>query len=146
VNSTLLVLLINLTLCRLLRSASLPVNCSQLLTLGTASCQHYRSPTLIRCACTKCNFHFIPCCSKSSLICLSSCFHCGQRLLQESGEQPLYAYEGNQSVAHHLPPPGTPQHSFYPPIIPGPLRPEYYPPLAHVCIFLSLCMVQSQSI
>ncbi|KAH9958887.1 hypothetical protein BGW80DRAFT_1449322 [Lactifluus volemus] len=48
-----------------------------------------------------------------------------------SGEQPQYAYEGNQSVAHHLPPPGTPQHTFYPPIIPGPLRPEYYPPLAH---------------
>ncbi|KAH9958896.1 hypothetical protein BGW80DRAFT_1449327 [Lactifluus volemus] len=42
-----------------------------------------------------------------------------------------YAYQGNQSVAHRFPPPGTAQHTFYPPIIPGPVRPEYYAPLAY---------------
>ncbi|KAH9958882.1 hypothetical protein BGW80DRAFT_1564813 [Lactifluus volemus] len=39
-------------------------------------------------------------------------------------ERPQYAYQG----APHFPPPGTAQHTFDLPIIPGPLRPEYNAP------------------
>ncbi|KAH9973175.1 hypothetical protein BGW80DRAFT_256086 [Lactifluus volemus] len=44
-------------------------------------------------------------------------------------ERPQYAYQG----APHFPPPGTAQHTFDLPTIPGPLQPEYYAPLARVC-------------
>jgi hypothetical protein len=128
-------------------SANAPLSTTHhCISLGTASCQHSRSPTLIRCACTKCRFHFIPCGSKSSLNYLPLCFHCGQRLFQGLGEQPQYTYQGNQSVAHHFPPPGIAQHPFDLPIIPGPLRPVHYAPLARVCIFSpSACCSHSPS-
>jgi hypothetical protein len=44
-------------------------------------------------------------------------------------ERPQYVYQG----APHFPPPGTAQHTFDLPTIPGPLQPEYYAPLARVC-------------
>jgi hypothetical protein len=47
------------------------------------------------------------------------------------GEQPPYAYQGNQSDAHHGA--GAPQNIHDPSIAPGLLWPEYYAPPDHVC-------------
>jgi hypothetical protein len=57
---------------------------------------------------------------------------------QGVGEWSTYQGNDNEGIGHHYPPAGTAGHFSDLRIAPGPLQPEYYPPLAPVYVCLSL--------